>query len=57
MGRILVQQSFSDEGDSGSLVDKHGNAVGLVFAGSELHSVVCKIKYVIGGLGIAVEPV
>jgi hypothetical protein len=55
--QIAVHQPFIESGDSGSLVDKDGNAVGLVFAGSDLYGIVCKIEYVIEGLGIAVEPI
>jgi len=54
--QILVTGSFSRRGDSGSVVDKGGAFVGLVFAGNDDYSVVCKASYIIGGLGIAVEP-
>jgi hypothetical protein len=48
--------SFSAPGDSGSAVDKDGEFVGLVFAGSEDFVVICKAEHIIDGLGIAVEP-
>ncbi|NWF77811.1 MAG: hypothetical protein HXY36_04380 [Chloroflexi bacterium] len=57
--QIAVAQdnwSFAAPGDSGSAVDKNGDFVGLVFAGSEDFVVICKAKYIIDGLGIAVEP-
>jgi len=53
--QILVNQPFIDSGDSGSSVDKGGAFVGLVFAGSSTTAVVCKAKYVIGGLGITIQ--
>lgn len=54
--QIIVYQPFSQSGDSGSVVDKGGKFVGLVFAGSTSYSIVCKASYIIEGLGIAVEP-
>jgi len=54
--QIVVYQTFSDSGDSGSVVDKGGEFVGLVFAGSDDYSIVCKASYIIEGLGISVEP-
>jgi len=54
--QILVNGSFSQQGDSGSVVDKGGAFVGLVFAGNDDYSLVCKAGYIIDGLGIAVEP-
>ena len=54
--QIAVYQPFSQSGDSGSLVDKGGEFVGLVFAGSDTHSIVCKASYIIEGLGISVAP-
>ena len=57
--QIVVTQenySFAAPGDSGSSVDKDGKFVGLVFAGSEDCVVISKAKYIIDGLGIAVEP-
>ena len=53
--QIVVYQTFSDSGDSGSVVDKGGEFVGLVFAGSNDYSIVCKASYIIEGLGISVE--
>jgi Divergent InlB B-repeat domain len=57
--QIVVTQdnwSFAQPGDSGSAVDKDGKFVGLLFAGSAGYVVICKAKYIIDGLGIAVEP-
>ena len=54
--QIAVYQPFSDSGDSGSVVDKGGSFVGLVFAGSASYSIVCKASYIIDGLGISVAP-
>lgn len=53
--QIVVRGSFSQPGDSGSLVDKDGRFVGLVFAGNDEYSIVCKAQHIIAGLGIAVE--
>jgi hypothetical protein len=54
----VVQEnwSFAAPGDSGSAVDKDGEFVGLVFAGSEDCAVICKAEHIIEGLGITVEP-
>jgi hypothetical protein len=57
--QIVVAQenwSFAKSGDSGSVVDKDGEFVGLVFAGSETHAIINKAKYIIDALDIAVEP-
>lgn len=54
--QIMIFQHFSQAGDSGSMVDKGGKFVGLVFAGSDDYSIVCKASYIIEGLGISVEP-
>jgi len=57
--QIVVTQdnwSFSEPGDSGSAVDKDGDFVGLVFAGTEDCTVISKAEHIIDGLGIAVEP-
>jgi len=57
--QIVVTQenrSFAAPGDSGSAVDKDGEFVGLVFAGSEDCVVISKAEHIIEGLGIAVEP-
>lgn len=54
--QIVILQPFSEAGDSGSAVDKGGKFVGLVFAGSDFYSIVCKASHIIDGLGIAVEP-
>ena len=56
--QIVVEQdnwSFVAPGDSGSAVDKDGEFVGLVFAGSETHAVINKAEHIIEGLDIAVE--
>jgi hypothetical protein len=56
---IVVEQnnySFAQAGDSGSAVDKDGQFVGLLFAGSANRAVICKAEHIIDGLGIAVEP-
>lgn len=47
--------SFAKPGDSGSAVDKNGEFVGLIFAGSAKSVVICKAEHIIEGLGIAVE--
>jgi len=57
--QIAVAQdnwSFAGPGDSGSAVDKDGEFVGLVFAGSENYAFINKAQYIIDGLGIAIEP-
>ena len=54
--QIAVDQPFSGSGDSGSVVDKGGEFVGLVFAGSVDYSIVCKANYIIDGLGISIAP-
>jgi hypothetical protein len=57
--QIVVTQdnwSFAAPGDSGSAVDKDGQFVGLLFAGSERSAVISKAGHIIDGLGIAVEP-
>jgi len=48
--------SFAGPGDSGSAVDKDGEFVGLVFAGTENYAYVNKAEHIIGRLGVAVEP-
>jgi hypothetical protein len=48
-----VRQPFSASGDSGSFVDRNGHFVGLVFAGSNRYSYVCKASYIKNGLGIS----
>jgi len=57
--QIVVTQenwSFAAPGDSGSAVDKDGEFVGLIFAGSETCAVISKAEHIIEELGIAVEP-
>jgi len=58
--QIVVTQnnwSFAAPGDSGSVVDRDGKFVGLLFAGSDSSAVINKAEHIIDGLGIAVEPV
>jgi len=58
--QILVEQdnwSFAAPDDSGSAVDKDGEFVGLVFAGSDTLVAINKAEHIIEELGIAVEPV
>lgn len=52
--QIIVSPSFSQGGDSGSLVDKDGAFVGLVFAGSDVATIICKAEHIIEKLGIDV---
>ena len=57
--QIVVAQdnwSFAAPGDSGSAVDKDGEFVGLLFAGTEDCVVICKAEHIIDGLDVAVEP-
>ena len=57
--QIVVAQdnwSFAAPGDSGSAVDKDGEFVGLLFAGTEDCIVICKAEHIIDGLDVAVEP-
>jgi hypothetical protein len=57
--QIVVTQdnwSFAQPGDSGSAVDKNGEFVGLLFAGSANSVVICKAEHIIDGLSVAVEP-
>jgi len=57
--QIVVTQenwSFGAPGDSGSAVDKDGEFVGLLFAGSADCAVICKAEHIIDGLNITVEP-
>ena len=48
--------SFAGAGDSGSAVDKDGEFVGLVFAGTEDYVYINKAQHIIDELDIAVEP-
>jgi hypothetical protein len=54
--QILVLQPFALPGDSGSLVDRGGGFVGLVFAGTPYVVVVCKAEHIIKELGIRIAP-
>jgi hypothetical protein len=55
---VVTQEnwSFAAPGDSGSAVDKDGEFVGLLYAGSADCAVICKAEHIIEGFGIAVEP-
>ena len=56
--QIQVKQSnwsFAGAGDSGSAVDKDGEFVGLVFAGTEKYVYINRAQHIIEGLGIDVE--
>jgi hypothetical protein len=50
----IITRAFSSPGDSGSAVDKGGHFVGLLYAGSNTVSVICKAQYILGPLGITV---
>jgi len=55
--QIIVRHTgtpFSQPGDSGSAVDKDGKFVGLMFAGSEYITIVCKADHITEPLGIIV---
>jgi len=57
--QIVVAQenwSYASPGDSGSAVDRNGEFVGLLFAGTADCVVICKAEHIIDGLGIDVEP-
>jgi len=57
--QVVVTQdswSFAQPGDSGSAVDKDGEFVGLLFAGTEDCIVICKAEHIIDGLDVSVEP-
>jgi len=44
---LIEKKGFSKGGDSGSLIlDMDGNVLGVLFAGSETHTIACKIKNV-----------
>ena len=51
---IVMDPNFAQGGDSGSLVDKDGAFVGLVFAGSPSATIICKAEHIIEKLGIDV---
>ena len=56
--QIVVSQeewSFAGAGDSGSAVDRDGEFVGLVFAGSETHAVISKAEHIMAGLGVVLD--
>jgi hypothetical protein len=58
LDQIRVNQenwSFAGAGDSGSAVDKDGEFVGLIFAGTEDHVYINKAEHIVDGLGIDVE--
>jgi len=50
----IMTRAFSSPGDSGSAVDKNGKFVGLLYAGSNTVSVICKAQYILKPLGITV---
>jgi len=52
--QLLVRQPFLQPGDSGSVVYKNGQFVGLGFAASNTVAVVCKAHYIESELGITV---
>jgi len=52
--QLLVRQPFLQPGDSGSVVYRNGQFVGLGFAASNTIAVVCKAQYIESELGIAV---
>ena len=50
---VIITDAFSANGDSGSpVLDDKGELVGLVFAGSEKITVICKAKHVVNMLDI-----
>ena len=51
----ILTSVMSQPGDSGSAVDKGGKFVGLLFAGSDTITVVCKARYILGPLGVTVS--
>jgi hypothetical protein len=52
--QLLVRQPFIQPGDSGSVVYRNGQFVGLGFAASNTVAVVCKAQYIESELGITV---
>ena len=52
--QIVTDGSFSSPGDSGSAVDENGRFAGLLFAGSESVTIICKAKHLLGPLSITV---
>ena len=55
--QIIFRPGFAEGGDSGSLVvDPAGNSLGLVFAGSEEITVVCKATNIERQLGVKFSP-
>lgn len=52
--QIVTDGSFSSPGDSGSAVDENGRFVGLLFAGSDSVTIICKAKHIVGPLSITV---
>ena len=52
--RLDTGASMRRGGDSGSAVDKNGNFVGLLFAGSDVNTIVCKAQYILTPLKITV---
>ena len=52
--QIVTDGSFSSPWDSGSSVDENGRFVGLLFAGSDSVTVICKAKHLVGPLSITI---
>jgi hypothetical protein len=50
----IVTGTLGGPGDSGSAVDEDGKFVGLLSAGSENITIVCKAEHILGPLGITV---
>jgi len=50
----ILTTPMSQPGDSGSPVDMNGKFTGLLFAGSDTITVVCKAEHILGPLGITV---
>lgn len=55
---VVLPGTFIAAGDSGSAVATMDNKfLGLAFAGSSTHAIVCKAHYIIEGLGVALSPI
>ncbi len=52
--QIVTDGSFSSPGDSGSAVDENGRFVGILFAGSDTVTIICKAKHLMGPLSITI---
>jgi hypothetical protein len=51
---MVVSGSFSKPGDSGSAVDKNGQFVGLLFAGSQSTTIISKQEHIVNALGVTI---